>query len=92
MRAKGAEVAAYIDATIHRPTGSVRGSPDHLWAVTHLALQQRLVYWLQHVAPERTAAAAEIVDRSLLSASEACTQAGGCVLERRRHAVGGYHA
>ena len=72
MRAKGAEVAAYIDATID----GLRGSPDHLWAVTHLALQQRLVYWLQHVAPERTMAAAEVVDRSLLSAAEACTQAG----------------
>ena len=70
--AEALKIAREGESEIDRITAAFKGSPHHLWKATSLSSLSRFDYWLQHLSPERTEAAAALVDQAVDRAVTAC--------------------
>ena len=69
----GGEERGIVLSYIHTVCDQLRSSQYHLWSVIYFCLQSCGDYWLQHMLPRDTRAAAERLDEALDAAIVTCS-------------------
>ena len=72
LRVEAAEIVSYIETTV----SELRDHPHYLWFILYYCGQSRLDYWLRHVQPSHTVAAAAMVDQAMRAAVEELSYVG----------------